>query len=140
VGLIAVLHAQYCLALDDPQATFGVDWATPTASVQSISPIQADAHAEAPSQPESIEALLSRPRGSEDMFGALTEDDSPDSAAVVSSPEIPRLFAPPEFSAATSRTLPALVRREYHTVGVDSPISTPRASAMPPDPQTDALA
>ncbi|WP_207002496.1 TagK domain-containing protein [Trinickia mobilis] len=127
--LIDTLHDQYLRALDDPHASFAED---PTARVPSVdepSLSSAVALADSASRVQSIEALLSRALVMEDAFGPLGDDGAPDPAAAEPIPEILRLFAPAKYQSAASRrpaaSLPALTRREHHSVDIDSPLSAP---------------
>lgn len=120
--VIGSLYEQYCRALDDPQTSFSGHWIAPaTTGHASLSELNSVSHEHA----ESIEAVLSGVRGIEDVFGKLARENSPPAAVVEPVPEILRLFAPPEFKARASRLPSALVRREHHASGIDSPLLAP---------------
>jgi len=120
--VIGSLYDQYCRALDDPQAVFSGDWSAPAAieqaSLSEPKPVSRE-------RTESIETILCRLRGIEKVFGKLEKENSPPAAIVEPVPEILQLFAPPEFKARASRLPSALVRREHHAAGIDSPLLAP---------------
>jgi hypothetical protein len=120
--VIGSLYDQYCRALDDPQASFSGDCSAPAAiehaSLSDPRPVSIELA-------ESIETVLSGRRDIEDVFGILTKENSPPAAIVEPIPEILRLFAPPEFKGRTSGLPSALVRREHHASGIDSPLFAP---------------
>lgn len=120
--VIGSLYEQYCRALDDPQASFSGDWSAPAAIEHASS---SDPKSVSLEHTESIEAVLSGRRGIEDVFGVLTKENSPLAVIEEPVPEILRLFAPPEFKERTSRLPSALVRREHHASGIDSPLLAP---------------
>ena len=134
--VIRTLHDQYWRALDNPQASFGGDWATHTLLASGSGHGTSGSNDEgagdrtgAPStEGWSIEALLSGARLLEDVFGPLRKGEVPE-AEVEPIPEILRLFAPAEYLAAASRRPPALpaalTRREHQTLGIDSPLPAP---------------
>jgi hypothetical protein len=121
--VIGSLYEQYCRALDDPQAAFSGDWSAPAAPEHASLNDQSSARHE---RVESIEALLSGARGLEDVFGKLAPENSPPASMADTVPEILRLFAPPEFKERPSHLPSALVRREHHASGIDSPVLAPR--------------
>jgi hypothetical protein len=130
--VIGSLYDQYCRALDDPQASFSGDWSAP-AAIEHAS--LSDPRHVSTELTESIEAVLSGRRDIEDVFGLLTKENSPPAVIVEPVPEILRLFAPPEFKERSSRLPSALVRREHHASGIDSPLLAlhvlPESNATP---------
>ncbi|KWF82336.1 hypothetical protein WL93_23485 [Burkholderia diffusa] len=129
--IIGVLHAQYWRALADPETSLADACAT-----QTDGPSQPPATLDMPGErhadtdhdaSDSIEVLLSGERSLEDLFDRLDGGEPEFGEEPV--PEILRLFAPPEFHAATAqRPLaqpPALTRREHHILSMDSPLPTP---------------
>ncbi|CAN7759513.1 TagK domain-containing protein [Caballeronia sp. LjRoot34] len=120
--VIGSLYDQYCRALDDPQAVFSGDWSAPAAiehaSLSDPKPLSRE-------RTESIETILCGMRGIEMVFGKLEKENSPPAAIVEPVPEILQLFAPPEFKARGPRLPSALVRREHHASGIDSPLLAP---------------
>lgn len=117
--VIGSLYDQYCRALDDPQAAFSGEWSAPVA-IEHAS--LSEPKPELIEHAESIEVVLSGRRDIEDVFGILTKENSPPAVVIDPVPEILRLFAPPEFKGKTSRLPSALVRREHHAAGIDSPL------------------
>jgi hypothetical protein len=120
--VIGSLYDQYCRALDDPLASFSSDWSAP-ASIEQAS--LSDPEPLSTRHAESIEAVLSGRRDIEDVFGILTKENSPPAVIAEPIPEILHLFAPPEFKGRASRLPSALVRREHHASGIDSPLIAP---------------
>jgi hypothetical protein len=124
--VIDTLYEQYCRALDNPLAVFSSDWnpivheARVTAASDDETRLSSRQHA------ESIEDVISGARGIEDFFGALEKGNSPPVFAAAPVPEILHLFAPLEFKACETRLPSALVRREHHAPGIDSPLYAPR--------------
>jgi hypothetical protein len=129
--LIAMLHAQYCRALDDPQALFAEsEWAAQVTTSGSArhDPMDSPAEQCAPAaDPESIEVLLSGRQRMEHVFGPFREGEVLALAETGPVPEILQLFAPTGYHAAASRRAaglpPPLARREHHLLGIDSPFS-----------------
>jgi hypothetical protein len=125
--VIGALYEQYCRALDDPFASFAGDW-------NSVAQIERDSITSPEHGPdvvshqhaESIEAVISGVRGVEHFFGKLEQGNSPPAFTLEPVPEILHLFAPPEFKAREARLPSALVRREHHAPGIDSPLFAPR--------------
>ncbi|MGU7780937.1 TagK domain-containing protein [Burkholderia sp. PU8-34] len=131
-ALVDTLHAQYWRALTDPNASLAGTWAPQTDEPSSTAAMhetsdEQDAHG-SHSGYDSIETMLSGERALEDVFGRLEGGCDP-ALAEVRVPEILRLFAPPEFLAATARHAsalpPALTRREHHALSMDSPLAAP---------------
>jgi hypothetical protein len=126
--LMGSLYEQYCRALDDPSASFSGSWSTP-ASVEHVSSTM-DAHVN--QHGETIESVISGVRGVEHFFGKLNAETSPPAVMLEPLPEILRLFAAPEFKTRSSRLPSALVRREHHAPGIDSPLFAPRRAQSEP--------
>jgi hypothetical protein len=134
--LISSLHRQYCQVLDNPLGpVVGKDWESSSESSgryvrgEAALPVDPELHH---AGQDSIEALLSGAQLLDHAFGPLRESDLgnlPESEPV---PEILRLFAPPEYLASAFRSMstlpPALVRREHHSLGIDSPLPMPEVS------------
>jgi hypothetical protein len=133
--LIGALHAQYCQAIHDPLAPSRAEWTVPTTPTHE--PLSATPVGES-QQGQSIETLLSGSRSIEDVFGTLAAGDASDPAEVPNAPEVLRLFTPPEFNSHASRLPPALVRREHHAVGIDSPLLTSGVATFSSDFSADA--
>ncbi|WP_321800285.1 TagK domain-containing protein [Burkholderia sp. BCC1988] len=126
------LHAQYWRALTDPHASLTGSWA-PHPDEPSPDTFGTDARKEWESvdgvtRSGSIETLLSGERSLEDVFGLLEPGTMVD-LDINQTPEILRLFAPPEFHGASTRHAPvlppSLTRREHHALSMDSPLSAP---------------
>jgi len=124
--LMGSLYEQYCQALDDPLAAFSGNWSTPAAVEQA----SGASHDHVNQHGESIEAVISGVRGVEHFFGKLEAGNSPSAVVLEPMPEILHLFAPPEFKTRSSRLPSALVRREHHAPGIDSPLFAPRFASQ----------
>jgi hypothetical protein len=123
--LMGSLYEQYCRALDDPFASFSGNWSTPATVERASATIDDRVNQHG----ESIEAVISGVRGVEHFFGKLEAGNSPPAVMLEPVPEILHLFAPPEFKAHPGRLPSALVRREHHAPGIDSPLFAPRLAS-----------
>nr|WP_230944638.1 TagK domain-containing protein [Burkholderia stagnalis] len=126
--LMESLYEQYCSALENPHASLAADWATQMTPTRAPLPdLRADVEWGADAA-ESIDTLLSGARVLDDAFGGLEAGDAPDPAAMEPTPEILRLFAPPEYHAAVARRPaplpPAFTRQEHQMLAIDSPLPT----------------
>lgn len=134
--VIGSLYEQYCRALDDPLASFSGEWSSSLGAEHGDAPAVLDygqpsnLRQQARQPGESIEAVISGVRGVEHFFGKLEKGNSPPAAELEPVPEILHLFAPPEFKARTTRLPSALVRREHHAPGLDSPLYAPRLATQ----------
>ncbi|AJK45852.1 TagK domain-containing protein [Burkholderia plantarii] len=134
--LVETLHAQYWRALTDPHTALSGSLSEPpdppATPVGSVAPDSGSHDLRSPpanpTGPESIEVLLSGERKLEDAFGRLDTESAPE-LETGPTPEVLRLFAPPEFHSAELRRAPALppalTRREHHALSVDSPLDAP---------------
>ncbi|CAD6514245.1 TagK domain-containing protein [Paraburkholderia sabiae] len=82
----------------------------------------------------SISDLLADIEELEEAFGPLRHGESPEPVVPEPMPEILLLFAPPEFQATALRRPaslpPSLVRREHHTLAIDSPMVARDAASI----------
>lgn len=130
--VIGALYEQYCRALDDPLASFSGDWNL-VAQNERDSTLSSEHGSKMVShQNESIETVISGVRGVEHFFGKLEPGNSPPAFMLEPVPEILHVFAPPEFKAREARLPSALVRREHHAPGIDSPLFAPRRAQSEP--------
>jgi hypothetical protein len=130
--VIGALYEQYCRALDDPLASFAGEWSSAAQAERSTSLPGHEPHVVSDQHDESIEAVVSGVRGVEHFFGKLEPGNSPPAFTLDPVPEILHLFAPPEFKARDVRLPSALVRREHHAPGIDSPLFAPRLAHSEP--------
>jgi hypothetical protein len=128
--LIDALQRQYWRALFDPHDILMGSRAWHDSELSSPMIEAAEQGWQAPqesSQHDSIDGWLSIHRTLEDMFGDLTPHG--ETAEISAIPEVLRLFAPVDFLAAEAHrrppSLPALNRREHHTLSVDSAYVAP---------------
>ncbi|MGN6318853.1 TagK domain-containing protein [Trinickia sp.] len=156
--LIATLHEQYWRALSDPQASVTQSWVdqsdeAPAHAIPHALPCDTDeeaAHGASAGTKQgnagSIETLLAGESTIDGCFGRLEGRSAADPLGLAedSEPEVLRLFAPPEYCAATqphssaraSVLPPPLTRREHHVLSIDSPLVAPSCterSAVSPD-------
>jgi hypothetical protein len=129
--VIEKLYEQYCRALDDPLASFAGNWSAQTEiEVDSTTSAEPGRQRASRQRSESIEEVISGVRGLEHFFGPLEKGNSPPAVTLEPPPEILRLFVPPEFKAREARLPSALVRREHHAPGIDSPLFAPRVATQ----------
>jgi hypothetical protein len=134
--LIGSLYANYCEALQSSDAIAAGAWGRPLDVVAEATPPSAPDFDDVEAMGNSITELISEPMTLEEAIGPLVPDPAFETAdlSLASAPEILQLFAPPEYAAGTAARKeivpPALVRREHHTLAIDSvfPVSDVRVS------------
>jgi hypothetical protein len=125
--LLGSLYEQYCQALDSPLATLSNTWVG-AASGDDVSLAEQDLTARrwGDDAVGPVAAVLGDIHNVEQAFGSMHHNAPHAAAEIDDVPEVLRLFAPPEYHAAQARSpgaiLPSLVRREHHTLAIDSPV------------------
>ncbi len=126
--LMGSLYEQYCQALDSPIASLADAWVDAASSDEMpLGDQELVSHRWRDDAVGPVAAILGDISNLEQAFGSMHHIGSHHAAASVEEvPEVLRLFAPPEYHAASARRpspiLPSLVRREHHTLAIDSPV------------------
>lgn len=138
-ALLGSLYEQYCQALDAPLAPRSDVW-VPAPGGEDVS--WGEQHQGGSGGDDIISpiaAVLGDIHSLEQAFGPINSGAHHAVAATDEVPEVLRLFAPAEYHAALSRRpgriLPSLVRREHHTLSIDSPVrplNTPHSREQEP--------
>jgi hypothetical protein len=131
--LMSALYEQYCQALDAPLSGSAGEWVGATDVADALAEDrdrrergegQRGQRGDSSSSP--IAAILGDIHNVQQAFGPLARMSAEGIAEADEVPEVLRLFAPPEYHAAAARRVgampPSLVRREHHTLAIDSPI------------------
>jgi hypothetical protein len=125
--LINSLFEQYCQALASPLSAHKYDWVAAPEANEQLSPENGAGESRwhnAGTNP--VASVLGDINTVEQAFGVLHQAETTEVARKDDIPEILRLFAPPEYQLVllnrANTPPPTLVRREHHTLSIDSPI------------------
>ncbi|MEZ2350176.1 TagK domain-containing protein [Caballeronia sp. RCC_10] len=139
-ALFGSLYEQYCQALDSPLTPRADTW-VPAPGGEDVS--YGEQHQTRSRLGDGTISPIADVLGDiynlEQAFGPMFGHSSHSAAVSDNVPEVLRLFAPPEYGAALSHKpgpiLPSLVRREHHTLSIDSPVrplNTPHSREQEP--------
>ncbi|VXB38674.1 conserved hypothetical protein [Burkholderia sp. 8Y] len=125
--LMGSLYDQYCQALDSPLATLSDAWVNADSGEDlSLGDQELASRRWRDDAVSPVAAILGDISSLEQAFGPMQPMGPNAAASMEDVPEVLRLFAPPEYHAASTRRpspiLPSLVRREHHTLAIDSPV------------------
>ncbi|WP_250475280.1 TagK domain-containing protein [Caballeronia sp. GAFFF1] len=125
--LMGSLYEQYCQALDSPLASLPDTWVDAASGEgMPLRDQELASHRWRDQAVGPVAAILGDISNLEQAFGPMHHIGPYAAASVEEVPEVLRLFAPPEYHAASARRpspiLPSLVRREHHTLAIDSPV------------------